>query len=302
MTTLSLIVPNFGDTLAADDFGALIDMCVAAEEAGFDRVILTEHVVMGSQTGDYGWGTFPTGPDAPWLDPLTALAMVAARTTTLRLGTGIVIGALRGGANLAKTAATLHLLSGGRVDLGVGTGWQAREYEAVGLSFADRGRLLDDTLAVCRALWSEAPAAVDRPGIQFSDVYCNPRPTADAPLPIWVSGTLTGPVRRRLVQWGDGWIPIMTATDDDIAAGVELLKSDFAAAGRDPETLQVRGRLIVGRTEDKQLDLELCAKRFAAQRDLGATDVAVALQGIDRDPATARTKLAEFASAMKAGV
>ena len=140
-----------------------MQVCQNAEAAGFDRVLVTDHVVMGSDNSAYTWSAFPTEPDANWLEPLTVLAFVAGQTKTIRLGTGIVIAALRGGAVLAKTAATLDLLSGGRLDLGVGTGWQEREYEAAGMDFGKRGPLLDDALAVCRALWSSAPASIDTP-------------------------------------------------------------------------------------------------------------------------------------------
>ncbi|MFF0818418.1 TIGR03619 family F420-dependent LLM class oxidoreductase [Rhodococcus sp. NPDC003318] len=300
MTTLSLNVPNFGNLLAADGFGHLIDVCVAADVAGVDRLLVTDHVVMGPDTDAYTWGPFPTDPDAVWLEPMTVLALIAGRTQRIRLGTGIVIAALRGGATLAKTAATLDLLSGGRVDLGVGTGWQAKEYEALGLDFDRRGALLDDALAVCRALWDSAPAAVQRPGIAFDDVYCSPRPGGR--IPIWVSGTLSRPVVRRLVTWGDGWIPIMGATNDDLADGIELLHKAFADAGRDPAALQVRGRLTVERTAGGEVDLDATVANALAQVELGVTDVVVALQALDADPDVAAAALPALVRAFRAAV
>lgn len=296
MTTLTLNVPNFGTLLSANGFTHLLDVSEAADAAGVDRLLVTDHVVMGSDTDAYTWGPFPTDPDAPWLEPLTVLSVIAGRTRRIRLGTGIVIAALRGGAPLAKTAATLDLLSGGRLDLGVGTGWQEREYEAVGLDFTRRGPLLDDTLAVCRALWEHAPAAVDRPGISFDDVYCSPRPARR--IPIWVSGTLSRPVVRRLVEWGDGWIPIMGATDDDLASGIEKLHKAFADAGRDASTLQVRGRLTVERTGNG-IDLDATIANAAAQVKVGVTDVSVALQALDPDPDVAVAALPELVAAFR---
>ncbi|RDI33813.1 acyltransferase-like protein [Rhodococcus sp. AG1013] len=118
----------------------------------------------------------------------------------MRLGTGIVIAALRGGAVLARTAATLDLISGGRLDLGVGTGWQEREYEAAGLDFADRGPLLDDTLAACRALWAGGPASVSTPGLSFDDAYCSPRPAPGRSIPIMGANLRS----RRLCTVGSG--------------------------------------------------------------------------------------------------
>lgn len=215
---LSVNLPNFGDVLARDNYAHLVDVAVRAEESGVDRVNVTDHVVMGSDTSGYAWGPFATEPDAVWLEPMTVLAVIAGRTRTIRLGTGVIIAALRGAAVLAKTAATLDHLSGGRLDLGVGTGWQEKEYEAAGLSFRERGPLLDDTLAACRALWEHAPATVQRPSVVFTDVYCSPRP-GDRRIPVWVSGSLSKPVIRRLARWGDGWIPIMGAGPDELQRG-----------------------------------------------------------------------------------
>lgn len=297
MPTLSLNIPNFGNLLAADGFAHLLDVATGAEDAGVDRILVTDHVVMGPDTDAYTWGPFPTDPDAPWLEPMTVLALIAGRTTRIRLGTGIVIAALRGGAVLAKTAATLDLLSGGRLDLGVGTGWQAKEYEALGLDFARRGPLLDDTLAVCRALWDDAPAGVRRPGITFDDVYCSPRPNRR--IPVWVSGTLTRPVIRRLVTWGDGWIPIMGATNEDLATGVGTLHKAFADAGRDPAGLQVRGRLTVERTAGGAVDIDATVANAAAQIALGVTDVVVALQALDPDPDAAVAVLPDLVAGFR---
>ncbi|NKX09152.1 TIGR03619 family F420-dependent LLM class oxidoreductase [Rhodococcus hoagii] len=236
--TLSINVPNFGPLLAQDDYGRFVQFCVAADRAGIDRVMVTDHVVMGSDTSGYTWSAFPTEPDAVWLEPLTMLALLAGRTERVRLGTGIVIAALRGGAVLAKTAATLDLVSGGRFDLGVGTGWQEKEYEVAGLDFAKRGPLLDDALATCRALWSGAPAAVSTPSLSFDDAYCSPRPPAGRSIPIWVSGSLSKPVVRRVTTWGDGWIPIM-APQTRISRRAQRCS---AAASRTPDATRGRSR------------------------------------------------------------
>ena len=126
------------------DWRYLVDRAQAAEEAGIDRVVVSDHVVFGEDLEAYGkpelggiaGGRQPTGPDGCWLEPLTSLAVIAGATTTVRLGTGVLLAALRRPAVLAKTAATLDVLSGGRLDLGVGIGWQREEYEAAGLDFA----------------------------------------------------------------------------------------------------------------------------------------------------------------------
>src|SRR3954465_6429260 len=171
---LSLGVPNFGAW--ADDWPDALDLPRAADDAGVDRLVVTDHVVMGPNTDKYVWGRFPTPPEAPWLEPLTVLAYLAAITSRTRLATGILIAPMRGAAVLAKTAATLDVLSGGRLDLGVGTGWQREEYDAVGLDWSQRGQLLSDTLAACIALWRDLPAALDLPTVQFTHPYSVPHP------------------------------------------------------------------------------------------------------------------------------
>jgi probable F420-dependent oxidoreductase len=285
---LSIGIPNFGALLAEDGWQQLAAVARAADDAGIDRIVVVDHVAMGPHTDAYAWGRFPTPPDSPWLEPLTVLTYLAAITTRVRLATGILIAPLRGPAVLAKTAATLDVLSGGRLDLGVGTGWQKEEYDAAGLDFAQRGQLLSDTLAACTVLWRDTPAAVDLPTLQFTETYCMPKPLQPGGVPLWVSGTLIPPVAERIVRWGSGWIPIMTATVDDVRDGTAALRRAFADAGRDPDTLQVRGALPVVRDESKQLDVDATLDGVAELVAAGATDVHLPFQAICRDPADAR--------------
>src|SRR3974390_2872496 len=102
----------------------MVDVAQMVEDSGADRVVVVDHLVMGSHTDAYRWGRFPTPPQAPWLEPLTVLTAMAAGTGNVRLATGILIAPLRPAVLLAKTAATLDQISGGRLDLGVGFGWQ----------------------------------------------------------------------------------------------------------------------------------------------------------------------------------
>lgn len=173
--TLTVTLPTFGDALGGD-WRRLLDLAVAAEEAGVDRVVVPEHVVLGSNIDAYPWGRFPAPPEAPWLDPVVVLSAIAGVTSQLRLGTGILVAPLRPAVVLAKAVATLDVLSGGRVDLGVGTGWQREELEAAGVSYEDRGRILTDTIAACRALWTELPASFASPSVTFTEILCARRP------------------------------------------------------------------------------------------------------------------------------
>lgn len=279
--TLSVGIPNFG-TWAAGDWRCLLDVARAAEAAGVHRLIVNDHVVLGGNLDAYTWGRFPTAPDGPWLEPLSVLTAIAAVTERIRLATGILIAPLRPATVLAKTVATLDVLSAGRVDLGVGVGWQREEYDAAGLPFAERGRLLDDTVAACRALWAQQPASYSSETVSFEDVWCSPLPAQER-LPVWFSGTLNERNLRRIVSLGDGWIPIMGATLDDIRAGAERLRG---ATDR-PVAVQAP----VPRTG------------FAALPDLidaGVTDAYVYLAAFARTPAEAPEALHRIADDFRA--
>jgi probable F420-dependent oxidoreductase len=296
---LSIGIPNFGAALAGNGWQQFFDVARAAEDAGIDRIVVVDHVVMGPHTDRYVWGRFPTPPDAPWLEPLTVLSYLAAITTRVRLATGILIAPMRGAAVLAKTAATLDVLSGGRLDLGVGTGWQREEYDAAGLDWSRRGQLLSDTLAACQVLWAGSPAAVDLPTVSFTETYCEPKPLQPGGVPLWVSGTLIPAVAERVVRWGSGWIPIMTATIDDVRSGTTALRKSFAEAGRDPASLQVRGALPVVRNEQKHVDLDASLDGVAELVDAGATDIHVPYQAICRDPGDASAVFADLVSGFR---
>ena len=162
------------------------------------------------------------------------------------------------------------------------------------IDFARRGELLSDTLAACKVLWRDTPAALDTPTISFHDVYCEPKPLQAGGVPLWIGGTLHARNLERLVRWGDAWIPIMGATLADIADGARRIGEAWRMAGRDPAALQVQAPLPIQRGDDGRPDL---ARSMAAVPDLvasGATDVHVTLRTFNRDPADAPAILADL--------
>jgi alkanesulfonate monooxygenase SsuD/methylene tetrahydromethanopterin reductase-like flavin-dependent oxidoreductase (luciferase family) len=130
--TISNLHRSFGP-----DLRWMVDLARVADESGIDQIALSDHVLMGERTDRYPYGTFPFAPDEPWMEPLTTLAAIASVTRRVRLATGILIAPLRPPPLLAKTIATLDVLSNGRVDFGVGVGWQREEYEASSVPFED---------------------------------------------------------------------------------------------------------------------------------------------------------------------
>ncbi len=285
--TLTVGLANFGATFPPGEWRGFVDLGRAADDAGIDRIVVVDHVVMGPHTEKYAWGKFPVPPDAPWLEPLTMLSAVAAVTTRVRLATGILIAPLRPAALLAKQVATLDQVSGGRVDLGVGAGWQREEYDAQGLSFENRGQLLDDVLAACRVLWRDTPAELDAPTLSFRDIYCEPKPVQAGGVPIWIAGTLHSRNLARVVEHGAGWIPIMGETIEGIATGVARIRDAFAAAGRGPSMLQVQAPLRMAMADDGRPDLAASMASVPELVAAGATDVIVTLRAFARDAAAA---------------
>ena len=246
---------------------------------------MPDHVVIGPRTDRYPWGRFGFANDAPWLEPLTLLTAIAASTSTLRLATGVLIVPLRPAALLAKTAATIDVLSGGRLELGVGTGWQQEEFEAQGLDFAQRGQMLTDTIGACRALWRDSPATFASPTVSFSDIWCDPKPVQAGGPPVLFSGTLTARNLKRITELGDGWIPIMGETISGIADGVQRITDAWRAVGRDPSTLRVRTTLPIVFDDDKRPDLGASLATAPDLAAAGVTDVTLHLPAFVRDAA-----------------
>ncbi|MCU0311870.1 MAG: TIGR03619 family F420-dependent LLM class oxidoreductase [Acidimicrobiales bacterium] len=274
-------------TFAADDPGGwspMLDQAIAMDAAGVDRLVVSDHVAFGEdleaygnpRTGGSAGGQQPTGPDGHWLEPLTVLTTVGALTERIRLGTGILLAALRRPVVLAKTAATIDVLTGGRLDLGVGVGWQREEYEAAGLSFDGRGRLLDHTLEVCQTLWREPRASYSSPELTFDAIHQMPKPLQSGGVPIWISGTPNKAVARRLVAFGSGWIPWGPAMADPLT-GVAQMAELVEAAGGDPKGFQVLAYAGIVRRDDGSVDLDRTMETVPALVAAGVTDVRLGL-------------------------
>jgi probable F420-dependent oxidoreductase len=279
---LVVALSNYGDYFPDGEWRRLVDVAAAAETAGVDAITVYDHLVLGGDLDKYPYGTFPGSPDGNWLEPLTVLAALAGGTERIVLTTGVMIAPLRSPVLLAKTAATLDQLSGGRLELGVGMGWLDREYEAVGLDFSKRGRLFDDALAVCRSLWEGGPTSFASERLTFDDIYCSPRPVQKDGVPFMVGGALSARNTARLVRHGAGWITPLPASFEEIAEGTALLRERFADAGRDPDSLRVR---IAVNPADGRPDP---ARTFAGLAEIvaatGATEVLTSHEAYGRDP------------------
>jgi probable F420-dependent oxidoreductase len=178
-----------------------------AERLGFATIWAPEHVVLLEQYASkypYSSGQFPAPVDTPIADPFTTLAYAAAYTSRIRLGTGICLVPEHNPLVLAKTAATLDRLSGGRFILGAGVGWLAEEFQALGISFDRRAQRTREYIDVMRKLWTEPRSSHQGEFVNFSNVLSYPKPVGNG-VPVWFGGE-SGPALRRVAQYGDGWL------------------------------------------------------------------------------------------------
>jgi probable F420-dependent oxidoreductase len=228
------------------DLSALVEMAVVAEAAGFDLVMVSEHVVLGPSAGAEGVMANPRAyampgnqePEMPWPSSIVLLSAVAAATTRIRLGAVALLAPLRHPLLIAKELATLDLLSRGRLVVQPTVSWHREEYAALGVSYERRGRLLDEHLAAWELLWRDGPASFAGEHYAFDEVWLEPKPWhGDGPR-LWFGGESVHPrLLRRLVRHGHGFHPLGIVRRED----VETVRAALAEAGRDPAALEVVG-------------------------------------------------------------
>jgi len=301
---LSLLLRTYSDD-PDQDWKATLEMARVMDAAGVDRVMVSDHLVFGENLDAYGdpaiggtlGGRQPTGPDGNWLEPLVFLTAAAATTSRIRLGMAILLAALRRPAVLAKQLATMDVLSGGRVDLGVGVGWQREEYDAVGLRFEDRGRLLDHTLEVCQTLWTQQRATYSSDELSFDGIHQMPKPLQPGGIPVWTSGTVNARVARRLAKFGTRWIPWGPAITN-LDEAVPAMKQAIADAGGDPGGLEVQGAAPLVKNADGGIDADASVASVPAQVAAGATDIRFAVSPA-KDPQQAAEGLSQLVRAFR---
>jgi probable F420-dependent oxidoreductase len=222
------VVANTDRLLASPTLGRAY--CETLEAAGVESVWAVEHIVVAQRYGHFPYsadGRMRSAPDRPRPDPIDLLAWLAAQSSTLLLGTGVVIAPLHNPAQLAKRAATVDVLSSGRMLLGVGIGWQREEYSALGVPFADRGARLEDYVEAMRSLWREEPSSYQGRYVRYDGIFCRPRPHADT-IPVIIGGNNPRAVARA-GRAGDGWFPFAMGPEE-FASGARSIAA--ATSGR----------------------------------------------------------------------
>jgi probable F420-dependent oxidoreductase len=245
---IGIAVPNYGPLASADVIGALAER---VEASGLDSVWVSDHLLapVGVKSiYPYDPRPRPTPSDVSVLEqmyePLMTLGWLAGRTRRVRLGVSAYIVPYRNPVVTAKLVATLDALSGGRLTLAVGSGWLREEFAALHVPFTNRGRRLEEYLAICDALWAGGDAHYEGHYYQLPPVRTGPRPAQRPRPPIWIAGN-SRRVIERAARIGDGWHPIDLGPDE-LAAGVARLHRLLDDIGRPRDAVRVTLRSTVG--------------------------------------------------------
>ena len=231
----------FPQTEIGADRALLKQYAQAAEEVGYSHLLAYDHVLGANPASRPGWRAPYTHLDE-FHEPLVLFGYLAGLTHRLELVTGIIILPQRQTVLLAKQAVEVDLLSGGRLRLGIGIGWNPVEYEALGENFRNRGRRSEEQVEVIRKLWSEPLVTFAGQWHTITDAGINPRP--DRRIPIWFGGS-DDRALRRLARFGDGWFPLL-GPDERCRAMIEAVRNYARAAGRDPSQIGIEGRITYG--------------------------------------------------------
>jgi len=253
------------------DIPGILESIKIAEAAGIDCFDAGDHLAFSpAEMVDYPFsgGRF-SDPDEPFLEPMIMLSGIATATTRMRLATTLLLAPLRPALLLAKQAATLDVLSNGRLDLGVGVGWQQAEYEASGASWEGRFAYLDEQIQACRELWANAPASYEGKHIRFSNLHAKPFPRQSGGIPIWLGVKPTERSFRRIAELGDGWLS-MEPDPDLLGKQVATLRTAIAAHGRDPGSVKIRARPGIIRDSGGKADLDATLAQIPAFVAAGA--------------------------------
>ena len=227
---------------------AITTLARRADALGYDSIWVTDRLLIPVQSGSaYPYsptGSFPLGPDEPWLEPLTAVTYLATVTQRINVGTSVLVIPYRNPVFTAKALATADYLSGGRVILGAGVGWMREEFAALGIPFEDRGARTVEYLKIMKEIWTKPRVAFEGRFAQIAEAGgVGPHPARQPHIPIWIGGHSDGALRR-VVAVGDGWHPLglrppVALYPPELAAKVRQLRDMAAAAGRDPAAITI---------------------------------------------------------------
>ena len=256
----------FPQTEITADPTAVKDYAQASEDLGFAHLLAYDHVLGANPASRPDWRA-PYSHLDMFHEPFVLFGFLAGLTNRIELVTGIIILPQRQTVLVAKQAAALDVLSKGRLRLGIGIGWNAVEYEALGEDFKNRGRRSEEQIDVLRKLWTQQLVTYNGQWHKITDAGINPLPI-QRPIPIWFGGTDERALRR-LAKLGDGWFPQM-GPDEKCQAAIEKIRAYAKEAGRDPDQIGIEGRMHYDKGS-----AETWVKELEAWKKLGATHVSL---------------------------
>ncbi|WP_350279251.1 LLM class F420-dependent oxidoreductase [Kribbella sp. HUAS MG21] len=240
------------------------DWATTVEAAGYTHVLAYDHVLGADPANRPGWSGYTD--KSLFHEVFVLFGYLAAITTKLELVTGVLVLPQRQTALVAKQAAEVDVLSGGRLRLGVGIGWNHVEYEALGVPFKQRGALLEEQVDVLRKLWADPVISYDGTYHRIDQAGLNPLPQRQ--IPIWFGGSADA-VLRRTGRIGDGWMP-QSPPDEKARKQLETIREAAAETGRDPNSIGIEARLTLGAVPEQDW------RAFVdGWRELGATHLCV---------------------------
>jgi probable F420-dependent oxidoreductase len=229
----------------------------AVEEIGYDHIDVFDHVVMGYPIEGRPKGPYPA--TMPILEAMMLLAHIAAVTSRVTMGTEVLVLPQREPTLVAKQVSTLDTLSGGRVRMAFGVGWQQSEYEALGEDFHTRGARMDEAIRLLRAWWSDERVDFDGKYYQVKAMAMEPKPPQGARLPVWIGG-MSEAAWRRVGRLGDGWAASQISDAAGAARAIAAIRRAAEAAGRDPSAIGLQS-MVASPPKDA------AGKQFYAQHD-----------------------------------
>jgi probable F420-dependent oxidoreductase len=256
---------TFPQTEIGTDPEIIRDYAQAAEDLGYEHLLAYDHVLGADPSNREGWRGYTH--KTMFHEPLTLFSYLAAVTKRLELVSGVIVLPQRQSALVAKQAAEVDVLSSGRLRLGVGIGWNAVEYEALGEDFHTRGARIEEQLEVMRLLWTAEVISYEGKYHRIDEAGINPLPV-QRPIPVWM-GARADVGLRRTARVADGWLP-QGQPDDSMREALKRLRGYAEEAGRDPESVGIEARLDVGRVPQEEW-----IAQTEAWRTLGATHISV---------------------------
>jgi probable F420-dependent oxidoreductase len=267
----------FPQTELGGDVGAVRTYGQGVEALGFSHVLAYDHVLGADPAVHAPWHG-PYDIATTFHEPFVMFGYLAGVTTVIELVTGIIILPQRQTALVAKQAAEVDLLAGGRFRLGVGLGWNAVEYEALGQRFDQRGRRLSEQIGLLRRLWTEASVTHAGEFDTITAAGLAPAPV-QRPIPVWIGGS-SDPAYRRIGRLADGWFP-QVRPGPDLDRAVELVTEAAVRAGRDPAALGMEGRVRWDPSDPARFARQLDKWRQAGASHVSIDTMAVGLDGVE---------------------